>query len=75
MRSKLSDALTELRDKPAGTVRITCGDYVLHSVLLPKLTPLLRDTDIRLEFDAGLARHVADRFDAGVRLGKTIDRT
>src|SRR5687767_4784586 len=37
------EALTELRDKPAGTVRITCGDHILHSVLLPKLTPLLRD--------------------------------
>ena len=34
------DALTELRDKPAGTVRITCGDHVLHTVLLPKLAPL-----------------------------------
>src|SRR3954453_2968582 len=32
------DALTALRDKPAGTVRITCGDNVLHTVLLPKLT-------------------------------------
>jgi DNA-binding transcriptional LysR family regulator len=30
------DALTALRDKPAGTVRITCGDDVLHTVLLPK---------------------------------------
>ena len=46
------DALTDLRDKPAGTVRITCGDHVLHSVLLPKLTPLLREyPDIKLEFD------------------------
>ncbi|EHP41625.1 LysR family transcriptional regulator [Cupriavidus basilensis OR16] len=71
------DELTALRDKPAGTVRITCGDYVLHSVLLPKLTPLLREyPDIRLEFDVnyGLRDIVADRFDAGVRLGKTIDK-
>lgn len=71
------DALTELRDKPAGTVRITCGDYVLHSVLLPKLAPLLREyPDIRLEFDVnyGFRDIVADRFDAGVRLGKTIDK-
>jgi len=71
------DALTELRDKPAGTVRLTCGDYVLHSVLLPKLTPLLREyPDIKLEFDVnyGLRDIVADRFDAGVRLGKTIDK-
>lgn len=71
------DELTELRDKPAGTVRITCGDYVLHSVLLPKLAALLREyPDIKLEFDVnyGLRDIVADRFDAGVRLGKTIDK-
>ncbi|WP_312833511.1 LysR family transcriptional regulator [Comamonas sp.] len=71
------DALTELRDKPAGTVRITCGDHVLHSVLLPKLAPLLREyPDIKLEFDVnyGFRDIVADRFNAGVRLGKTIDK-
>jgi DNA-binding transcriptional LysR family regulator len=71
------DELTELRDKPAGTVRITCGDYVLHSVLLPKLAPLLREyPDIKLEFDVhyGFRDIVADRFDAGVRLGNTIDK-
>lgn len=71
------DALTELRDKPAGTVRITCGDFFLHSVLLPKLAPLLRDyPDIKLEFDVNLGFRdiVADRFDAGVRLGNTIDK-
>lgn len=71
------DELTELRDKPAGTVRITCGDYVLHSVLLPKLAPVLRAyPDIRMEFDVnyGFRDIVADRFDAGVRLGNTIDK-
>jgi len=71
------DALTELRDKPAGTVRITCGDNVLRTVLLPKLTPLLREyPDITLEFDMsyGFRDIVADRFDAGVRLGNTIDK-
>ncbi|KAF1036661.1 LysR family transcriptional regulator [Burkholderia sp. Ac-20384] len=71
------DALTELRDKPAGTVRITCGDYALHSILLPKLDPLLRAyPDIRIEFDVnyGFRDIVADRFDAGVRLGNTIDK-
>jgi len=71
------DALTALRDKPAGTVRITCGDNVLRTVLLPKLTPLLRDyPDITFEFDMsyGFRDIVAERFDAGVRLGKTIDK-
>jgi len=71
------DMLTELRDKPAGTVRITCGPDVLSRTLLPKLTPLLRQyPDIHIEFDAnhGFRDIVADRFDAGVRMGDTIDK-
>lgn len=71
------DALTDLRDKPAGTVRITCGDHVLRTTLLPKLTPLLLEyPDINVEFDVnyGFRDIVADRFDAGVRLGDTIDK-
>jgi DNA-binding transcriptional LysR family regulator len=71
------DALTELRDKPAGTVRITCGENVLRTTLLPKLSPVLRDyPDIKFEFDMsyGFRDIVADRFDAGVRLGNTIDK-
>ena len=54
---------------------ITCGDSVLRTVLLPKLTPVLREyPDITLEFDVsyGFRDIVADRFDAGVRLGRTI---
>lgn len=71
------DMLTELRDKPAGIVRITCGPNVLKTTLLPKLAPLLRKyPDIHIEFDAnhGFRDIVADRFDAGVRLGDTIDK-
>lgn len=71
------DELSELRDKPAGTVRITCGDHVLRTTLLPKLTPLLREyPDINVEFDVnyGFRDIVADRFDAGVRLGDTIEK-
>lgn len=71
------DELTELRDKPAGTVRITCGDHVLRTTIIPKLTPLLREyPDIKIEFDVnyGFRDIVADRFDAGVRLGDTIDK-
>ena len=71
------DVLTELRDKPAGTVRITCGEHVLRTTLLPKITPLLREyPDIHVEFDAnyGFRDIVADRFDAGVRMGDTIDK-
>ena len=71
------DMLNELRDKPAGIVRITCGPNVLKTTLLPKLAPLLREyPDIHIEFDAnhGFRDIVADRFDAGVRLGDTIDK-
>ncbi|MGC6388879.1 LysR family transcriptional regulator [Ewingella sp. S1.OA.A_B6] len=71
------DMLTEMRDKPAGLVRITCGPHVLKTILLPRLSRLLREyPDIRLEFDAnhGFRNIVADRFDAGVRLGDTIDK-
>lgn len=71
------DELTEMRDKPAGTVRITCGEHVLRTTLLPKLTPLLREyPDIQMEFDInyGFKDIVADRFDAGVRMGDTIDK-
>ncbi|EKY3198572.1 LysR family transcriptional regulator [Cronobacter turicensis] len=71
------DMLSALRDKPAGKVRITCDPHVLHALLLPKLTPILRDyLDIQMEFDAnhGFRDIVADRFDAGVRLGGTIDK-
>ncbi|RJT43364.1 LysR family transcriptional regulator [Rahnella woolbedingensis] len=71
------DMLTEMRDKPAGTVRITCGPHVLSTILLPKLSALLREyPEIKLEFDAnhGFRNIVADRFDAGVRLGDTIDK-
>lgn len=69
------DALTELRDKPAGTVRITCGDNIIKTTLLPKLTPLLLQyPDIKLEFDInyGFRDIVADRFDAGVRFSDTV---
>ncbi|QWF16915.1 LysR family transcriptional regulator [Lysobacter capsici] len=71
------DALTELRDKPAGSVRITSGDHVLRTILLPKLLPVMqRYPDINIEFDVsyGLRDIVADRFDAGVRLGESIDK-
>ncbi|MFM9900575.1 MAG: LysR family transcriptional regulator [Polaromonas sp.] len=71
------DALTELRDKPAGTVRITSGDHVLQTTLLPKLAPLLLQyPDVKVEFNVnyGFRDIVADRFDAGVRLGDTIDK-
>src|SRR5882762_4727895 len=68
-------ALTELRDKPSGTIRITATEYATHAVLLPKLARLLRENpDINVEIisDYGLTDIVAQRFDAGVRDGEQV---
>lgn len=69
------DALTALRDKPSGSVRITAGLHVTETILWPKLQPLLRkypDVKVEITVDYGLANIVADRFDAGVRLGEQV---
>ena len=69
------DGLTELRDKPAGTLRITTGDQPAESILLPalaKLLPLYPDISVELVVDNGFVDIVAERFDAGVRLGETL---
>lgn len=68
-------ALSELRDKPAGTIRITTSDHAAKTILLPRLAPLLRDyPDIKVEIDVdyGLTDIVAERYDAGVRLGEQL---
>jgi DNA-binding transcriptional LysR family regulator len=68
-------ALSELRDKPAGTIRITATEYAVDTLLWPKLAKLLRQyPDIKIEFfmDNGLTDIVAQRFDAGVRFGEQV---
>lgn len=68
-------ALSALRDKPAGRIRITADEYAAEAVLWPALRKLLPDyPDIEVELitDNGLTDIVAGRFDAGVRLGGTI---
>jgi DNA-binding transcriptional LysR family regulator len=70
-------ALTELREKPAGTVRITTGDHQAETILLPavaKLLPLYPDLNVEVSVNIGLIDIVAERFDAGVRLGETVAR-
>jgi len=68
-------ALRELREKPAGTIRITATEYATDTILVPKLSKLLRDhPDIKVEIaiDYGLTDIVAQRFDAGVRSGEQV---
>jgi DNA-binding transcriptional LysR family regulator len=68
-------ALTEMRYKPAGTVRITAGEHAAISVLAPALDKFLPDNpDVKVEItvDYGLTDIVAERYDAGVRLGEQV---
>jgi DNA-binding transcriptional LysR family regulator len=68
-------ALTALRDKPAGVIRITAGEHAAQSVIWPALAALLpRYPDIQVELiiDYGLTDIVAERYDAGVRLGEQV---
>ena len=68
-------ALSEFREKPAGTIRISATDYTAETVLWPKLTGFLKKyPDIRLEVvtDYSFTDIVAERFDAGVRDGEQV---
>jgi DNA-binding transcriptional LysR family regulator len=68
-------ALSELRDKPAGTIRITAGEHPAIGVLQPALKRLLPDyPDIKVEIsvDHGLTDIVVEGYDAGVRLGEQV---
>ena len=68
-------AILDRKDRPAGTIRITTSDYAADTVLWPKLAPVLREyPDLKVEIvaDYGLTDIVAEKFDAGVRLGESI---
>jgi DNA-binding transcriptional LysR family regulator len=70
-------ALSEFRDKPAGSFRITAGQHAIDTVLWPVLSRLLKDyPDIKVELNAesALTDIVAERFDAGVRLGEQVEK-
>lgn len=68
-------ALADLRDTPAGTIRLTCGDNAAETAILPKLPaflaayPLIK---VEIAIDYGLTDIVAMGFDAGVRLGEQV---
>lgn len=68
-------ALSELREKPAGTIRFTAAEHAANSVLWPKLTkflPAYPDIKVEVAVDSGLTDIVAERYDAGVRLGEQV---
>jgi DNA-binding transcriptional LysR family regulator len=69
------DALTSFREKPAGTIRITTPEHAARTILWPaanRITAEYPDIRIELYVESGFTDIVAERFDAGVRLGETI---
>ena len=70
-------ALSELRERPAGTIRITAGEHPASAILWPAIARLLPEyPDIKVEVivDQGLTDIVSERYDAGVRLGEQVDK-
>ena len=70
-------SLAELREKPAGTIRLTTAEHAAQSILWPKLAKFLPDyPDIKVEItmDYGLTDIVAQRYDAGVRHGEMVSK-
>lgn len=71
------EAVSELRDKPAGTIRITADDHAIETTLWPKLTKFLAsypDIKVEIAIDYGLTDIAAERYDAGVRWGEQVAR-
>ena len=68
-------ALSELREKPGGTIRITATEHAANAILLPALAKILPNyPDIRIEvvIDYGLSNIVAEQYDAGIRPGGLV---
>jgi DNA-binding transcriptional LysR family regulator len=68
-------ALSALRDRPAGIIRVTTGIHAAERILRPalaRLLPAYPDIQVELNVQSGFVDIVAERFDAGVRLGETI---
>ena len=76
MDQRIAD-LSDLRDRPMGHIRITSVEHAARTLLYPRLAPVLKanpDVTVEIVLDYGLADVVADRFDAGVRLGEQVDQ-
>lgn len=70
-------AIRELRDKPAGIIRITATEYAADTILFPRLANLLPDyPDIQVEIaiDYGLTDIIGQHYDAGVRFGESVEK-
>lgn len=70
-------ALSDLRDKPAGSIRISATDYAARMILLPalaKVLPKYPDMKVEVRIDYGLTDIIAAQFDAGIRIGELLEK-
>ncbi|HAZ54602.1 MAG TPA: LysR family transcriptional regulator [Franconibacter helveticus] len=71
------EKIGELRDKPAGTIKITCSDDAAEQLLRPVLPAFFREypeVNVEIVIDYGFTNIVEQRFDAGIRLGESVSR-
>jgi DNA-binding transcriptional LysR family regulator len=69
--------LMALRDKPSGSIRLTLSDHALETVVWPKLKPVLReypDINVEVALDSTFRNIVEEGYDAGVRLGESVEK-
>lgn len=70
-------ALMAFREKPSGSIRLTLSDHALESVVWPKLKQVLSaypDIGVELILDSTFRNIVEEGFDAGVRLGESVEK-
>jgi DNA-binding transcriptional LysR family regulator len=70
-------AVSDLGDRPAGTIRITATDHVINNVLWPRLAPVLPqypDIHVEISSDYRMVDIAAERYDIGVRWGDQVDK-
>lgn len=70
-------SIVELRDMPAGTLRITTSLHAAEAILMPALAKFLSDypaIHVEAVIDSGLTDIVAERYDAGIRLGEQVEK-
>ncbi len=71
------NALSELRDSPRGTIRLSCTDDQIEIYIRPILNNFYKNTlisTIEIYVDYGFTNIVEERFDAGIRIGDDINK-
>ena len=71
------DSLIQLNGIASGNIRLTSGEHAARSLVWPKLKPFLREypeIHVELMVDNGFVDIVEGRFDAGIRLGESVNK-